>query len=397
MIWAAQSGLLQVRVFCLLNSYSFFRFSIHSSYIDSKNILMQGLLATYLICESIGKKEASYMQISTERNSTGLTPSQLEQLCQPEQLERTLYLLFNMNHWAKAREQLFFVDRQGLYAVKAALLRQAYAIGAIEATAYIDGTPGFGKDIALAIAADVAAEGVIERLAGLSDPDPYMSDIHEKFNSMACQFYADMTGKEVTSASDVGTLDNEEVREYIYARLQELEFEARTTHQPIPCDELAALCVAPTDLLCIQDHRYYYLETWDSWNSLDASDLRKLDPEGLSLIAFQYNSSRAHYAFHLPFRTAEAVLPAQQIHKLKDAPSTSREFGEYYGHPITESESLQRPIREILWELGVDIGAICPRQLNNKQEYMLAQILRDAQWDEDWGYNDEDEELDSTP
>ena len=66
MIWAAQSGLLQVRVFCLLNSYSFFRFSIHSSYIDSKNILMQGLLATYLICESIGKKEASYMQISTD-------------------------------------------------------------------------------------------------------------------------------------------------------------------------------------------------------------------------------------------------------------------------------------------------------------------------------------------
>lgn len=375
----------------------FFRFSIHNLYIVSRDILMQGLLAAYSICESIGKKKASYMQISTERNFTGLTPSQLEQLCQPEQLERTLYLLFNMNHWAKAREQLFFVDRQGLYAVKAALLRQACAIGAIEATAYIDGTPGFGKDITLAIAADVAAEGVIERLAGLSDPDPYMSDIHEKFNSMACQFYADMTGKEVTSASDVGTLDNEEVREYIYARLQELEFEARTTRQPIPYDELAALCVAPTDLLCIQDHRYNYLETWDSWDSLDASDLRKLDPEGLSLIAFQYNSPGARYVFHLPFRTAEAFLPAQQIHKLKDVPSTSREFGEYYGRPITESESLQRPIREILWELGVDIVAICPRQLNNKQEHILAQILRGAQWDEDWGYNDEDEELDSTP
>jgi len=334
------------------------------------------------------------MQISTERNSTGLTPSQLEQLCQPQQLERTLYLIFNMNHWAKAREELFFVDRQGLYAVKAALLRQACTIGAIEATAYIDGTPGFGTDITLAIAADVAAEGVIERLAGLCDPDPYMSDIHEKFNSMACQFYTNMTGKEVTSASDVGTLDNEKVREYIYARLQELEFEARTTRQPIPYDELAALCVAPTDLLCIQDHRYYYLETWDSWDSLDASDLRKLDPEGLSLIAFQYNSPGAHYVFHLPFRTAETLLPAQQIHKLKDAPSTSREFGEYYGRPITESESLQKPIREILWELGVDIEAICPRQLNNKQEYLLAQVARYDEWDEDWSYNDEDEELD---
>jgi hypothetical protein len=47
--------------------------------------------------------------------------------------------------------------------------------------------------------------------------------------------------------------------------------------------------------------------------------------------------------------------------------------------------------------MGVDIEAICPRQLNNKQEYVLAQILRDARWDEDWGFNDEDEEPDSTP
>src|SRR5947209_20216786 len=111
------------------------------------------------------------IQMSPACNSTGLTTSQLEQLCQPEQLERTLHLLFYMNHWAKARERLFFVDRQGLYTVKAALLRQAYEIGAIEATAYIDGTSGFGRDMTLAIAADVAAEGVIERLAGLSDPD----------------------------------------------------------------------------------------------------------------------------------------------------------------------------------------------------------------------------------
>src|SRR5205085_815147 len=125
------------------------------------------------------------MQMSPPRNSTGLTPSQLEQLCQPEQLERTLHLLFYMNHWARERERLFFVDRQGLYEVKAALLRQAYAVGAIEATAYIDGTSGFGKDITFGITADIAAEGVIERLEGLSDPDPYMSDIHEHFNSMA--------------------------------------------------------------------------------------------------------------------------------------------------------------------------------------------------------------------
>jgi len=334
------------------------------------------------------------IQMSPARNSTGLTPYQLEQLCQPEQLERTLHLLFYMNHWAKARERLFFVDRQGLYGVKAALLHQAHAIGAIEATAYIDGTSGFGKDLTLAIAADVAAEGVIERLAGLSDPDPYMSDIHEHFNSMACEFYTDLTGKEVTSASDVGILDSEVVREYIYTQLQELESKARATRQPIPCDELAALCVAPLDLLYIEDRRYYYFDTWDSWDSLDASNLRKLDPEGLSLVAFQYTSPRARYVFHLPFRTAETFLSGQQLYRLKNAPATSREFGEYYGRPITEPESLQNPISEILWELGVDIAAICPRQLSNKQEYELAQIMRNTQWDEDWSYNDADEALD---
>ena len=325
---------------------------------------------------------------------TGLTSSQLEQLCQPEQLERTLHLLFHLNHWAKAREQLFFADRQGLYRVKAALLRQAFAMGAIEATAYIDGTQSFGKDIDLALAADIASEVIVERLEGLSDPDPYMSDIHERFNSMACQFYTRMTGKPVASSSDVKALDIEEVREYIYARLQELEAKARSTHQPIPCDELTALCVAPIDLLDIHEHRYYYLETWDSWDSLDATDLRKLDPEGLSLVAFQFTSPRAHYEFHLPFRIAEAFLSPQQVHDLKNAPATSRECGEYYGRLITESESWQNPIREILWELGVDMAAICPHQLSNKEEYVLAQIMQDPQWDIDWAYNDDDEELD---
>ncbi len=57
--------------------------------------------------------------------------------------------------------------------MKAAILRQAHAVGAIEASAYIDGTEGFGKDITLDIAADLVAEVVTERLAGLSDPDPF--------------------------------------------------------------------------------------------------------------------------------------------------------------------------------------------------------------------------------
>ena len=332
--------------------------------------------------------------MSQTPHPTGLTSSRLEQLCQPEQLERTLHLLFFMNHWAKARERLFFADRQGLYQVKAAVLQQAFAVGAIEATTYIDGTAGFGKDITLELAADIAAEAVTERLAGLSDPDPFMSDIHEKFNAMTCQFYTRMTGKTAASAADVEALELQQVQEYISAQLQELERQARVTHQPISCSELQALCVAPTDLLAIADRRYHYLETWDSWDDLDSSDLRKLDPEGLSLVAFRYTSPLARYVFHLPFRVAEAFVSAQRIHDLKNSPATSRESGEYYGRPISEPESLQHPIEDILRELGVNSAAICPHQLSNKEDYALAQAMRSAQWNEDWGYIDEDEELD---
>jgi hypothetical protein len=35
----------------------------------------------------------------------GISPSRIEWLCQPAQIERTLHLLFSLNHWAKAREQ----------------------------------------------------------------------------------------------------------------------------------------------------------------------------------------------------------------------------------------------------------------------------------------------------
>jgi hypothetical protein len=332
------------------------------------------------------------MQTSDSYDFAGLTSLQIEELCQPEHLERTLCLLFYVNHWAKEREHLFFADRQGLYEMKAALLHHLFAKGAIEAVAYIDGIQGFGKEIDIAIAADLAAETVVERLEGLSDPDPYMSDIDERFNQMAYQFYMRMVGKETLPPVHGEVIDGEQVRQYIYQRLQAMEQQACTTRQPISCDELCALCVAPADLLSISDRRYYYLDCWDSWNDLDSSDLRKLDPEGLSLVAFLYHSSVSHYIFHLPLRVAEAFLSAQQLHTLKNAPATSRESGEYYGRALTESEGLQHPIQEILQELGVNIAAICPRQLANKQEFVIAQT--DTPWDEGWSYEDEDEDAD---
>ena len=206
-----------------------------------------------------------------------LTASQLEQLCQPEQVERTMQLLFALNHWAKARERLFFADRQGLYRVKAALLSRAYATGSIEATAYIDGKDGFGAELAFDMAADIAAEGFLWRLEELAISSSSEEDA--LFDQIVRRLYTRLTGKESIQADEIEALETARVREYILERLQELESTARATRRPIPHQQLTDLCIAPSDLLYIQDRRYFNLGNWDSWDQLDESDLRKLDPE----------------------------------------------------------------------------------------------------------------------
>lgn len=324
--------------------------------------------------------------MAQETQIAGLTASQLERLCQEEQIERTMHLLFSLNHWAKARERLFFADRQGLYQVKAALVRQAYEAGQLVAHAYIDGRAGFGKELAFEMAANTAAEAIIWRL------EEFFDSPHDVYGRMARQFYAKMTGKEARATNDIKRLEEVEVEEYILAHLRELEREARATGQPIPHNRLMELCIAPSDLLAIEGRRYYDLGDWDSWDRLNDSDLRKLDPEGLSLVAFQYTSRASHYIFHLPFRLAEAFVPTWLIDQLKCVPWACREHGEYYGRAVTEDESLQQSIADILLELNVAISAICPRQLIDKQEHMLAQALRYAAWCEEQDFYADEEE-----
>ena len=325
-----------------------------------------------------------------DKQATGLTTAHMAQLCGPEQIEHTMRLLYTLNHWAKARERLFFADRQGLYRVKAAILSQAYAAGHIEARAYIDGRAGFGAELAFDMAATIAAEGVVWRLEGLASSP--IGEGHDISDQLVRQFYTRVTGKTGILPADVEALDARDIEAYIRARLEELERDARATRQPIPYNKLMELCIAPCDLLCLQDRRFYHLGSWDSWNQLDASDLRKLDPEGLSLIAFHYISPHAHYVFHQPLSLARAFLPAWRIAQLQDAPQQSRESGEYYGRAITEAESLQQPIAEILRELEVDIMATCPRHLSDKQEYLLTQALYYRAWHEEQACDDDDEE-----
>ena len=324
----------------------------------------------------------------------GLTAPQLEQLCQQDRIEDTMRLLFALNHWAKARERLFFADRQGLYLVKAAILQQAYTRGLLTARAYIDGKEGFGAELAFDLAADIAAEGFLWRLEELvTEPDKEHEDVYQR---LVHQLYTRVTGKTSISASDVESLEASRVHRYILKRLQDLEDEAKTSNQPIPCSKLTELCIAPSDLLTIQDRRYYDLGDWYSWDQLDTSDLRKLDPEGLSLVAFDYTSPTAHYIFHLPFRMAEAFVPNEQIAQLKCTPWTSRESGEYYGRTVTEAESLQQPIATILRELGANIRAICPRQLSDKQDAIFTQAMHYAAWSAEELDEDDDEEDEET-
>lgn len=334
-----------------------------------------------------------------EKQITALTDVQLTRLCQVEQIEYTMQLLFALNHWAKARDRLFFADRQGLYQVKASILRQAYAGSFIEAQGYIDGLDGFGAELAFDMAADIAAEGFLwrlEELAAFADEKAKGHKEEDQYDCIVRRLYAKITGRLTIVASDVEALETAQVREYIFQRLQALESEARATRQPIPCEELMELCIAPGDLLYVQGRRYYDLGKWDSWDELDDNDLRKLDPEGLSLVAFHYTSTIAHYIFHLPLRLAEDVVPEWIIAQLKGASLRSRESGEYYGRAITEAESLQQPIVDILRELGVDIIAACPRLLSDKHSYVLAQAMRFAAWSEEEELDDDETELDET-
>ncbi len=318
----------------------------------------------------------------------GIPPSRLAWLCQPEQIERTLRLLFFLNHWAKARERLLYSDRQGLYRVKAALVRQAFASGLLNPVSYIDGSSAFARDFSLDLAADIATEVFIDRLAMLIEDDEYLPADGEESDSAALGLFARITGRRPASRVDIEALDVEGTRAFLQEQLEALIAQARSSRQPIAARELAALCIEPIDLLNIHWSRN---RPSPRWSELGESEAVQLDPEGLSLIAFEYAGATAHYIFHLPFRTAERFLPEPLVRDLKSRPGDSRECGEFFGRTITEAESREHALGEILRELGVDVAAVCPYRLADKQEY-VSQLARSYPYWDGGEEEDDDEE-----
>jgi len=324
----------------------------------------------------------------------GIPPSRLEWLCRPAQIEQTLRLIFSLNHWAKAREQLLYADRQGLYKVKAAVVQQAVAAELISPVAYIDGSAAFARDYSLDLAADMATKVFLDRLAMLFEEDEHLPEGADGIDSPVLSLFAGITGHEPTSRADIETLDVARIKAFLLECLEALVAQARSTCQPISGNDLAALCIEPIDLLDIHWSRNRPSPRWDE---LDESEATRLDPEGLSLIAFKYDSSTAHYIFHLPFRVAERFLPEQLVRELRNRPKDSREYGVFFGRTITETESQEQPVEEILHELGVDIAAVCPHQLVDKQEYISQLASRYSFWEGDEDEDDEDEDWEVLP
>ena len=316
--------------------------------------------------------------------SNAIFPSRLEWLCQPEQIEQTLHLLYALNAWKKANQQLLYVDRLGLSEAQALVLEQATKMNMVQPVLYIDGTQRFPGELLLDSVAENAARGVIIHLKGLRDPDiwpPFWPDGDRVYQQFIRPLYRRITGKDfkfVADAADV--LEVVQIREYIQGRLQKLIERAKLTRQPLPLRRLAALCIAPIDLLHIRDNRLYFLDGYDTWNDLDISDQRRLDPEGYSEIAFQYSSSSAEFVFHLPFRWAETFMPGERLREIQATPGTSQEQGIMQGCPIEEEESLKRPAREILQDLGIDIATLCPHKLLDKETYLAQPAIRDILW-----------------
>jgi hypothetical protein len=317
----------------------------------------------------------------------GISPSRLEWLCQSEQIERTLHLLFSINHWAKAREQLLYADRQGLYKVKAAIAQQAVAAGLIRPVAYIDGSAAFAGDYSLDLAADMATEVFLDGLAMHFEEEEHLPADADEIDSTVLGLFARIAGHRPTSRANIETLDGERVKTFLLEGLEALVAQALSTRQPISGSALAALCIEPVDLLDVHWSRNRPSPRWDE---LDEGESIQLDPEGLSLIAFEYDSTIAHYVFHLPFRMAERFLPEQLVRELRNRPRDSRECGVFFGRNITEAESQEHPIEEILHELGVDIAAVCPHELKDKREHISQLASRYSFWEGDEEDDDED-------
>ena len=174
-------------------------------------------------------------------------------------------------------------------------MRQAFASGLLRPVPTSTARQALPAEFSLDLAADIATEVFIERLAMLIEDDEYLPADEEECDSAVLRLFARIMGRRPGSRADIEALDVEGTKAFLQERLAALVAQARSTRQPIPDSELAALCVEPVDLL---DIRWSRNRPSPRWCELDEREVVQLDPEGLSLIAFRV--SQRHRALHLP-------------------------------------------------------------------------------------------------
>lgn len=307
----------------------------------------------------------------------GILPGRLNWLCQAASIEKTLHHLSHINHWAKAADLLYYDDRQGLYSVKAAIIAEATGLGTITPISYVDGSPAFRHNFSTELAASTATELLLEEL----NTSPYSNN--DDNHHIAQELFQAITGQSFQAQADGPRLIAEQIERKIHNSLLTLINQALQSRQPIPYQDLTELFIYPTDLIEIPWSRYV-----GGWDTLNPSEQRKLDPEGLSLIGFHYSNDNANYHFHLPYRSAAQFLSEELLQHLRGHTSQQRhEYASSYGRPITASESESYPIEEILQVLGVNIGNVCPRKLERKTEHTNSIYSCD---NDDWDDDDDD-------
>ncbi len=315
---------------------------------------------------------------------SAILPSRLAWLCQPKQIEHTLSLLFALNSWKRAGTRLLFDDRQGLQKVQFLVLAQMYWLESVQAVAYLDGTEQFPSALLLGSAAENAARSLLIHLRSLNAPANWPSFSPQRdlvYQHFIRPWYRRITGRSFSSVTEAAcALELPEIRDFLQERLHKLITRAKQIRQPMPLRALSRLCIAPVDLLPIKENRMYFLDSYDTWDDLDGSDLRKLDPEGESQIVLRYVSSTAEFVFHLPFRQASLFVFPEHLSELQQTPGTSQEYGLFLGRCIDDEASLQRPVQEILAELGIGLASVCPHCLVDKQTYLARPEIRDLLW-----------------
>jgi hypothetical protein len=313
-----------------------------------------------------------------------ICPSRLVWLCQPEQIEQTLLLLFSLNSWKKASQRLFYLDRQGLQAVQNLILEQAIHMGTVQMIGYYQAATQFPEALLLDTAARNAARGVLIIIRDLCDPDiwppfpPAGTAIYQRFIR---PLYRNISGQDCPRVAEaLGLLSHDILYTWIEERLRHLIIQAVETRQPIDPARLAELCIAPLDLLHIGDSRLPFLDSYEAWDELDATDLRPLDPEGFNAIVCRYSGLGTDYTFHLPFPRVRNFVTEERLVELRGQPLIRQEQAMRDYHLLEENSGLVRPVREILQDLGVDIASVCPHMLREKESNSIAPALHDILW-----------------